>query len=117
VLVKEIPPDKSLPALLTLVGLHMRVGESVLLLVVLVFEDPIAEVAGEGGTNHMVRGLDAHKVVDFKIIRIFCVGFTIKPFVGKITIMFRENHKLLLQQIQYLTASLLRLNTVHVNCT
>ena len=91
-LVKEIPPDKSLSTLLTLVGLHMRVGEAVLLLVVLVLEDPVAEVAGEGGTNHMVRGLDAHKVVDFKIIPIFCqLWITIKPFVSRITIFCDKN--------------------------
>ena len=51
-LVEEIPPYEPLPALLTLVRLHAGVGEPVLLLVVLVLEDPVAEVAGVRRTGH-----------------------------------------------------------------
>jgi hypothetical protein len=67
-LIKEIPAYESLPALLTLVGLHCGVGESVLLLVVLVLEDPVAEVAGVLGPGHIVRGLDAAGVCIFDFI-------------------------------------------------
>ena len=54
----QIAPDESLPALLALERLHVGVGEAMLLLVVLVLEDPVAEVAGEDGPGGIVGGLD-----------------------------------------------------------
>ena len=54
----QIATNKSLPALLALERLHVGVGEAVLLLIVLVLEDPVAEVAGEDGAGGVVRRLD-----------------------------------------------------------
>ena len=56
-LVKEISPYESFPTVIALVRLHIGVGEAMLLLVILVLEDPVTEVAWEGGTYSVVGRL------------------------------------------------------------
>jgi hypothetical protein len=58
VLGTKISTNEALAALLALERLDVGVGEPVLLLVVLVLEDPVAEVAGEDGSGGVVGGLD-----------------------------------------------------------
>ena len=54
----QIAPDESLPALLALERLHVGVGEAMLLQVVPVLEDPVAEVTRPLGPCDIVRSLD-----------------------------------------------------------
>jgi hypothetical protein len=58
VLGTQIPTYEPLAALLTLKGLHIGVGKAVLLLIVLVLEDPVAEVAWEDRAGGVVGRLD-----------------------------------------------------------
>ena len=57
-LAEKIPPYEALATLVTLVRLHCGVGEAMLLQVVPVLEDPVAEVTRPLGPCDIVRSLD-----------------------------------------------------------